>query len=143
MGAAIATFGLAAGFVSPLKNPEDANVELVQLTASTVYPAGTVLAEVTATPGVYAAYNVSNSPAGINVPTHILQYSVATDASGNIFMGTTAVGEWTQMMNGAPAYRSGYFNCADLVGLTAACVPLLGRLTQGTFSAGHIMVYGN
>jgi hypothetical protein len=142
MGAAVTTYGLAAGMVQPLKNPEDANVDLVQLVASTVFPAGTIIAEVTATPGVYAPYNVSNTPAGINAPTHILQYSVATDSTGQIFMGTGAVGEWTQPMAAAPAYRNGYFNCADLIGLTAVAVPLLGRLVQGTFTAGHIMVYG-
>lgn len=143
MGAAVTIYGLAAGFVSPLKNPEDANVELVQLTASTVYPAGTVIAEVTSTPGVYAPYNTGNSPAGTNSPTHILQYSVATDASGNIFLGTTAVGEWTQPMNGAPAYRSGYFNCADIIAPDTGWLAKMGRLVQGTATAGHVMIYGN
>jgi hypothetical protein len=142
MGAAIETFGLAAGFVSPLKNPDDASVDVIQLAPSLVYPAGTIVGEVTATPGVYAPYNTGNAPAGTANPTHILQYSVATDASGNIFMGGAALSEWSAPMAGAPAYRNGMFNCADLIAPDTGWVAKMGRLVQGTATAGHVMIYG-
>ena len=142
MGAAITTYGLAAGIVEPLKNPEDANIDLVQLNASVVYPAGTVIAEVTATPGVYGPY-ATGGAGGLANASLILQYSVATDASGNIFMGTGAVSEWTQPMAAAPAFRSGYFNCADIIAPDTGWVAKMGRLVQGTATAGHVMIYGN
>lgn len=141
MGAAVATYGLAAGFVQPLKNPDDANIDLVQLTASTVYPAGTVIAEVAATPGVYGPY-ATGGAGGLANPTHILQYSVTTDATGQIFMGGAAVSEWTQPMPAAPAYRNGYFNCADIIAPDTGWVAKMGRLVQGTATAGHVMIYG-
>lgn len=141
MGAAVTIYGLAAGCVEPLKMADAPSIENILLAASTVYPAGTIVGEITATPGVYGAYAHAHVD-GTQNPTHILMYSVATDASGNIFMATTAVSEWQQMSNGAPAYRCGDFNCADLIGLDSFALAALGRLTQGTITAGHIMVYG-
>lgn len=141
MGAAVAVFGLAAGYLEPLKNAEDANIDLVQLAVSTVYPAGTVIGEVAATPGVYGAYG-SGHVDGTQNPTHILQYTVSTDAAGNIFLATTAVSEWQQINNGAPAYRNGHFSCADLIGFDANALSKMGRLVQGTVTAGHVMIYG-
>lgn len=142
MGAPVAVFGLAAGCVEPLKNAEDASTENILLAASTLYPAGTLVGEITASPGVYGVYGTGHVD-GTQNPTHVLMYSVATDASGNIFMATTAVSEWQQMNNGAPAYRCGVFNCADLIGLDAGALTKLGRLTQGTVTAGHVLIYGH
>jgi hypothetical protein len=138
---AIATFG--AGRVDPLKDPRDADIEVVNLKVSTSFAAGTVLGEITASPGVYGPYASGNSD-GTQNPTHILQYQCVTDASGNVTFGAGPAGtsEWGRTEKGAPAYRSGEFSCADLTGLDANAVTKLGRLVQGTVSAGRVLVYG-
>lgn len=138
---AIATFG--AGRVDPLKDPKDGDIEVINLKVSTTFAAGTILGEVTATPGTYAPYASGNVDGSQN-PTHVLQYACVTDASGNITFGAGPAGtsEWGQTFKGAPAYRSGEFNCADLVGLDANAVTKLGRLVQGTVSSGRVLVYG-
>lgn len=128
--------------VDPLKNAEDASIENVNLVASTTYAAGTVIGAVAATPGTYGTYASGNTD-GTQNPTHILQYQVTTDASGNVFLGAAASSEWGQSVGkGAPAYRSGYFSCADLTGLDANAVTKLGRLEAGTVSAGRFQMYG-
>lgn len=140
---AIATFG--AGRVDPIKNPDGANVENINLKPSTTFVAGTLVGEIAASPGVYGAYASGNSD-GTQKPTHILQYGGVTDASGNITLGTAAAGagEWGQTQKGMPAYRSGEFSCADLTGYDAN-VNTIGRalLVQGTVSAGRMMFLGN
>jgi hypothetical protein len=106
---AIATFG--AGRVDPLKDPRDADIEVVNLKVSTSFAAGTVLGEITASPGVYGPYASGNSD-GTQNPTHILQYQCVTDASGNVTFGAGPAGtsEWGRTEKGAPAYRSGEFS---------------------------------
>lgn len=139
---ASATFGVS--IVVPLKNPEGANPENIRLKPSTTFLAGTLVAENSTTPGVYEAYAVGGSN-GTALPTHILMYGGVTDASGNIFLGTGPAGtsEWGQASLYCPAWRSGYFNAADLVGLDANVVTIKRAvLTQGTVSAGHIMFLG-
>jgi hypothetical protein len=140
---AIATFG--AGRVDPLKDPRDGDIEVINLRPSTTFAAGTVLGEITATPGAYGAYASGNSD-GTQNPTHILQYACVTDASGNITFGAGPAGtsEWGQTYRGAPAYRSGEFSCADLVGLDATALSnnRFGRLVQGTVSSGRVLIYG-
>jgi hypothetical protein len=189
-----ALFSYGVGILVPLKNPEDAEIEAIALTASTTYPAGQVLYEQTS--GVYglytgasaavatttaitetgtvATYTVANSlvagqyvtvtgavpadyngtfqvatatgsaftvngmPSGlvtpattqgivrtVQYPTHIMQYQCITDASGNVTFGAGPAGtsEWSQTSKAAPAFRSGYFNCADLTGLDAFARP--------------------
>lgn len=79
-------------------------------------------------------------------PTHILQYACITDASGNVSFGsgiTAGSTEWGQTAKSAPAFRSGYFSCADLTGLDAYAVSVLGRIVQGTIAAGHFVLNGN
>lgn len=138
---AIATFG--AGRVDPIKDWEDANVEVVNLKASTTFAAGTVIGEITASPGTYGAY-ASGNVDGTQNPVGILQYACVVDASGNITFGAGPAGtsEWGETYKGAPMYRSGEFSCADLTGLDANAVTKLGRLVQGTTSAGRVLVYG-
>lgn len=138
---AITTFG--AGRVDPIKDPEDANLEVVNLKASTTFAAGTLIGEITASPGTYGPYATGNAD-GTQNPTHILQYPCVTDASGNITFGAGPAGtsEWGETYKGAPAYRSGEFSCADLVGLDSGAVTKLGRLVQGTTTSGRILVYG-
>lgn len=139
---AIATFG--AGRVDPIKSDRSAHVENINLKASTTFAAGTLVGEITATPGTYGAYASANVD-GTQLPTHILQYACVVDASGNITLGNapSGGGEWAQTQKGAPGYRSGYFNCADLTGLDANVVTIKRAiLTQGTVTAGRVMFTG-
>lgn len=111
--------------------------------------------EVTSATG--SSFTVAGLPAGLitpattqgivttdQYPTHILEYDCVTDASSNVTFGAGPAGtsEWAQTSLSAPAFRSGYFSCADLVGLDAAAARRLGRLTQGTITAGHFQMYG-
>lgn len=105
-----------------------------------------------------SAFTVTGMPAGLvtpattqgvvrsdQAPTHIMQYACITDASSNVSFGsgiTAGATEWGQTAKSAPAFRSGYFSCADLTGLDAAAVRALGRLTQGTIAAGRFMMTG-
>jgi hypothetical protein len=139
---AAATFG--GGRVDPLKAPDKAIVEVIGLKASTTFAAGTLVGEITASPGTYGPYATGNVD-GTQNPTHIIQYACITDASGNVTFGssvTAGAGEWAQTQKGAPAYASGEFSCADLVGLDAGAVTKMGRLIQGTVSSGRVLVYG-
>lgn len=96
------------------------------------------------TPGTFAPYDGDNTDGSQN-PTHILQYACVTDASGNVTFGAGPAGtsEFGQTSKGAPAYRSGLFSCADLVGLDANAVAKMGRLVKGNLQSGEFMVYGN
>jgi hypothetical protein len=141
--AASATFG--AGRVDPLKAPDKAIVEVIGLKASTTFAAGVLVGEIAASPGTYGPYATGNVD-GTQNPTHIIQYACITDASGNATFGASGIvaggAEWGQTQKGAPAYASGEFSCADLVGLDAGAVTKLGRLIQGTVTSGRILVYG-
>lgn len=120
--------------LTPLMDPGAARCIDVGLAASTTYAAGTVLGEVTATPGRYRAY-ASGNVDGSQVARVILQYACVTDASNNI----TWVGEWGQTTKAIPAYYAGVFSTADLTGLDAGAVTNLGgALVEGTVSAGIV-----
>lgn len=124
--------------LDPLYNPEDAIAQHVALAAGT-YVRGTVLGEVTATPGTYKAYASANVDGSQN-PAMLLMYSCVVDASGNVSLGTsTTGGEWGQVFGkSAPAYMAGIFRTQELVGLDAnAVTKLAGRLLEGTVTAGQ------
>jgi hypothetical protein len=142
----IATYGY--GRVDPLKDPESAHVENVNLKASTTYAAGTILGEITATPGTYGPYVFANTD-GTQLPSCILQYACVTDASGNVTFGSGPAGtsEWGHVAKSAPAYFSGEFATQDLVGLdanvvTGATASRVGRLLQGSITNGRMVLYG-
>jgi hypothetical protein len=92
------------------------------------------------TAGTYAAYADANSD-GTQVAKCLLKFACATDVNGNITYGATAVGgEWGQTQLSTPAYFAGYFRTADLVGLDAAGVADLGKLTTGSVTSGVLNV---
>lgn len=136
----IATFGY--GRVDPFREAEDAPVRNVNLKPSTVFAAGTIVAEITATPGTYGPYVAANTD-GTQNPVGVLQYACATDAGGLVTFGTVAgTSEWGQTSKSAPIYMSGFFRTEDLVGLDANAVTKLGRLIQGTITNGELAIYG-
>lgn len=123
----------AASRLDPIFNAEDAPVINVQLIASTTFAKGTVLGEVTASPGTYGPYASGNSD-GTEVPRLILQYACSTDASKNVTLFSSEFGVTRKE---APAYRGGAFKTAELTGLDAnAVTKLAGKLVEGTVSAG-------
>ncbi len=136
--AAISTFG--AGRVDPIRDPENALVENFNIPNSTVIAKGTVVGEITASPGVVKAYASGNSD-GSEVPIGIMQYDVASDASGNVtYGGAAGASEWSQTEKGVRVYVRGMFSTADLTGLDANAVAKLGRLIRGTVSAGEVLI---
>jgi len=124
--------------LTPLYDDQHSRKVNVQLIASTTYAAGTVLGEVTATPGLYGAY-VAGHTDGTQTAKVLLEYACTTDASGNITMD----GEWGAIYPSAPAYlpnRQSY-NAADLVGLDAAGLTALGGvISEGTITAGTLTI---
>lgn len=114
----------------------------VALPASISYANGTVLGEIAATPGTFAAYNSSHTD-GTQYAKVVLTYDVTTDADGNVTLSSTAgqIGdEWGGTDQGAPVYFAGTFNTGDLVGLDSNAVSQLGRLVQGTVTTGILRI---
>jgi hypothetical protein len=128
-----------AGVVSIL-DEEDALEYSVNLPASVTYAAGTILGELTATPGTFRAY-VTGAADGSQVPKAILKYACATDAAGNITFGGAAGNAFgLPAEKCAPAYWAGTFRTTDLVGLDAGAVTALGRLISGTLANGVLRI---
>jgi hypothetical protein len=104
---------------------------------------GTVLGEVTAT-GTFAAYTDADSGSeGLGVARAILVHDIVVDENGAIaYTATTGrtTGEHGETFKDTPVYIAGCFSCADLVGLDANAVADLGRLVQGTYTAGLLSV---
>jgi len=125
----------ASGRLDPLYNPEDAIAQHVALAGPATYQRGTVLGEVTATPGTYKPYAAANADGSQN-PAMLLMYTVVVDASGNVSLA----GEFGQTQKSAPAYMAGVFRTQELVGLDANAVTrLAGRLVEGTVTAGQFL----
>jgi hypothetical protein len=92
------------------------------------------------TGGTYTAYAAGNTD-GSQTAKCILKYPCATDAFGNVTLGTTAGGgEWGQAYSYAQVYFTGFFRCQDLVGLDAAAATALGGLVSGTVANGILEV---
>src|SRR5437660_782881 len=107
--------------LEPYVEPDQAPLINVALGNSLTLAKGTILGEVTATPGVYRAYAAGNVD-GSQKAAVILSYTVTTDGSGNI----TIEGEWGATRKAAPVYIGGYFATADLTGLDANAVTVMG-----------------
>ncbi len=118
--------------------PEPSHPEINAALVPGTYAKGTILGEVTATPGTYKAY-ASASVDGSQNPALILMYACVVDGSGNISLGTsTTGGEFGQSFGkAAPAYYGGTFRCQEIVGLDAnAVTKLAGKLVEGTVTNG-------
>jgi hypothetical protein len=137
---AIATYSRKR--VMPLTQPHEAQEEAIALMPSQTLVAGTLVGQVAASVDRYAAYN-STLTNGAQTPTHILEYDVVVDASGNISIGDQTAGERGQTQKAIPAWVSGTFSCADLTGLDANAVTTMkARLTHGTVSDGRVVIPG-
>ena len=92
--------------------------------------------------GAMEAYASGNTD-GSQTPIGILAVEVATDPQGNVSFGPLPTGNgFGAVRHVAPIAISGYFNTADLTGLDSNAVSKLGRLIDGTTSAGVLCVTG-
>jgi hypothetical protein len=133
----------SAQALHPCYRGNDALLIRVRLPASVTYAKGTVLGEITASPGTFKAY-ASGNVDGSQVAKAILALDCATDGSQNVSFGAAVGGSpWGETEPSAPAYISGYFRSTELVGLDAnALTNALGRLQSGTVADGIICVTG-
>jgi hypothetical protein len=117
----------------PACRPELASVHDVKLANSTTYAKGTVLGELTATPGAFRAYATGASD-GTQVPKAVLQYDVVVDGSGNHSWGGVTL---LETRTAAPAYFAGYFKTLDLTGFDAGASTSAGwRMVNGSVADG-------
>jgi hypothetical protein len=118
-------------------NPDLARTIAVKLKPSTTFARGTILGEITASPGVYGAYDHTAND-GRQVAKCILAYDVTTDVNGNPTGITFPYPPWPDLS--VPAYSSGYFSCADMANVAELAFALaqagFARLIQGTATAG-------
>lgn len=123
--------------LDPYANAERATLIHIGLAQGT-YAKGTVLGELTATAGRYAAYN-NAAVDGTETAKGILQYACTVDASNNI----TIANENNVTRKSAPMYAFGsgvWFKSEDLTGMNAAGLTdaggsiIAGNLTTGILS---------
>jgi hypothetical protein len=123
----------------PFYHPEDAQAVHFKFPNSTTIVAGTVVGELTATPGSVAAY--SNVAAdGSETARGVVQYDVTVDGSGNHTWGGSL---WGETYKSAPVFISGYFKTTDLTGLDAPAIADLGRLVHGVLADGVLAINGS
>lgn len=123
----------------PYYHPNDALCVNFKFPNSTTIVAGTVVGEITASPGSVKAYANGNSD-GSEVALGVSQYDVTVDASGNHTWGGSSFGE-TRLY--APVFISGFFKTTDLTGLDAPGIADLGRLVHGTLADGVLAISGS
>ena len=143
---AIKVFTYSGQYLQPAYSRPVATKHSINLVPNAVYPVGTVLGEVTATPGTYKAYAAGSSD-GSQIPKCLLIFPCITDATGLITYGTVAgsAGELATVRKNTPAYFSGPFRVNDLVGLDAAGLTAMGgKLTAGNTVApgAEVVIYG-
>jgi hypothetical protein len=123
------------GPVVPFERPELASVKNFKFPNSGTVAKGTIVGELTATPGSVKTYADANVD-GSGVAKYITMYDVTVDASGNHAWGGGQLGEVRPY---APCYIAGYFLISDLTGLDAAALADPGwRLVHGSVSAGEV-----
>lgn len=136
--AASNTFGNAR--LDPVYKSANALVHHVKLQASQTIAKGTVMGELTASPGTFKVYATGNAD-GSETAKCIMQYDVVTDASQKVTIGG---GEAGQKYETAPVYFSGYFRTTELVGLDAAgIVDFGGHMVSGVVADGIVCLPGS
>lgn len=116
----------------------------VKLPVSSTFTLGTILGEITATPGTFNTFD-PNAADGTQIAKCILQYTVTTDADG---LATISGAFPAFPERSVPAYVGGYFDCATIdtaMGdagtlLAAAISSGFGKLVEGTAAAGTVAI---
>lgn len=133
--------------IRPMYEPDEECLIAVNLPVSVSYTAGTLLGEVTATPGTAKAY-VDAAGDGSGVAKYVLPYDCATDASGNITIGSTTAGvnAWGVTSKSVAVYHRGTFKTSELKQAgagsidAAAVADLYAHLISGTLADGVIRI---
>lgn len=119
--------------LEPAEDPKGKVTRAIALIASTHFPKGTILGQVTAT-GLYKAYASGNVDGSEN-PKGALDYEVTTDASGNHFFGAQASSDIGVGEPSAEMVVAGTFLVSDMPGCDDAAIAALGRLVAGADAA--------
>lgn len=131
--AAIHTFSNAK--LTSAINPGSADVKEIKIGASKTLVKGTIMAEVTATPGVYDAY-ANGGAGGLGAPKGLLMYDVTTDAAGLITNLSGPFAAISADIN-VPMYYRGVFKTGDITGDIAEAInDGMGKLLEGDVTAG-------
>lgn len=129
-------------FLQPYIYPDLARTESVRIAPSLTIARGTVLGELTATPGVYKPYASGNTD-GSQVAKAIAKYDMVTDANGNITLSATAgttSGQFGESLLSVGVWMKGAFNTTELTGLDSGALTTLGHLIQGVLASGVIEI---
>ena len=129
------TYSMVQTKLEPIQAPELARTISAKFGASADIAKGTLLGELTASPGVYAAYD-HTAVDGVQVLKGIAMYDIVTDANGII---TNLGGPLVSQNLSAPIYYSGYFACGDVENaseLDDAIAAGYARLVQGNATTG-------
>jgi hypothetical protein len=103
-----ATHTFAPGGLLPATPDPRNSTYSAKLKASTTFQQGSLLAELTATPGIFVPY-VAGGSDGSQIPKAILKYALTTDANGGF-----SVGPFGGIRYDAPIYLHGDFRTDDL-----------------------------
>lgn len=129
------TFTYSGKKLEPVQAPEMARTMSALFPASTTIPRGTLLGELSASPGTYAAYD-HTAVNGLGVLKGITVYDITTDSDGKI---TSVAGlVWSHNLS-MPIYYCGFFACEDIANdteLDDAIAAGQARLVQGTTTTG-------
>lgn len=118
--------------LDPYYEGNEAPVINVNFVATQTLAKGTVLGEITATPGSFKAYASGNGD-GSQIPKGILQYACTVDGTGLV----TIANEQGLTQKAAPMYIGGIFRTTDLTGLDANAIAVLnGNLVTGVLADG-------
>lgn len=105
--------------LEPIEFPQDARTEAVVMGVSLTIARGTVLAKRTSDNKHYA-YNDALTN-GTEVAKCIAKFDFVTDASGNVYLGTSATPSALNLPHStAVVYVAGVFNSSELTGWDAA-----------------------
>lgn len=117
--------------------PSDDFIEMQVKLSPGTYAKGTIIGEITASPGTYKAYASGNSD-GSQIPKAALRYACTVAGDGTI-SNLTELGE---VRTTVPAYFADVvLRTQDLTGLDANAVTAWGaRLISGTVASGLLRV---
>ena len=129
----------SANRLDPLFDPDRAREMPIGLRAGDTPAAGTVMGEVTATPGTYRAYATGNVDGSQN-PSCILRYgvtSVVAATAPDIGVIISYLGDYGYTAKVVPAFYHGVFATQQLVGMDATVAgKLAGVILEGSYTAG-------
>lgn len=139
----VQTWGM--GRLDPFYEADEASEQAVNLIPNTTFLKGTLLGELTATPGLFKPYASGNAD-GSQIPKCILRYDCVTDAAGYVTYGGGPAGTAEhigQKTRSIDAFFAVTLKTTDVVGLDAGAVTAMGaHLISGTLAAGVIVFPG-